>query len=165
MFAYNSISKLCRISSGNATTLYAKAKFSQRFSNSMSKKKQKQKTSSDLETKNKSILMSTIKKKCLPYGWIKTNTRWGSSCNSFFKKFSAVSLFQWHVKERLLKAISKLWLHKHWQRDKKLNPCCLEGKTELWELPVNLLFGGLASEGWQGNRVSKRSKADKVKLK
>lgn len=89
VLAFNSAPELFRLATGTAI-LYAKRKFPQRFSNLASKNLV---IPSHLETQNESILMSTIKI-CLPYGWSKTNTRWGSSCNSFFKKFSAVSLFQ-----------------------------------------------------------------------
>lgn len=90
VLAFNSAPALLRLATGTAILLHTKRKFPQRFSNLPSKNTI---ISSHLEAQNKSILMSTIKK-CLPYGWSKTNTRWGSSCNSFFKKFSAVSLFQ-----------------------------------------------------------------------
>lgn len=69
------------------------------------------------------------------------------------KKLSASSLFQCQAKGERGKgggrAKPKLWLHKYWQRNKKPNPCCLEGGGEkaLWQLAVNHVFGGLASEG------------------
>ena len=75
-----------------------------------------------------------------------------------FKNFFVAFLFQWRVKERLLKARSKLWLHKHWQRHKKLNPCCLRVKLSYGNYLSIFPFGGLASEGDRGIRLGKEAK-------
>lgn len=96
--------------------------------------------------------------KCLPHGWIKLNTRWGSNCKGLFKNCFVAFLSQWRVKERLLKARSKRSLHKHWQSHKKLNPCCWRVKLSYGNYLSIFPFGGLASGGGRGIRLGKEAK-------
>lgn len=88
------------------------------------------------------------------YGCMRMNARWGKGCKTG-KTSQSHCPHTLTRKEYLCSGLAtcKPPLRKHWQCDKKRNPCCRRGEGLAWELAVNLRIRGLE---WTRKRGGKR---------